>query len=528
MSVLVQLDNYVKSVGKNTFGYFVKGGEACLPVSKPNDEHAWRWGERDEKMVTSYPFPTQSGLYYPGCILLANDKFHSENPTSISFKPSERKPLNVTTTLYSNSASSVNTFNTVNAGSILNDIRKKFVEPALNDRQGSISEEVEPKIEYFSESSGFELGGSISLKSLGLSFGASETQSRQVLLITFTQRMFRVSINDVYTAASDLFTEQLDLPALKGVCKRSTGSDFPLAMINNVVYGRTVYLLISTTDYSFKLNAEITLGKFKAGAKIDKKLQKCSFHAKVVGGKPGTFNGLTGLLSLDNADKLIERAMKTFDKSDVDSAAPIEFSAYFLDNMKVRDQLTTTVNRRYAEMVYNIRLHISRQTSGTLAKTIMRNLYPIRDKNGVLYWALNQKEYSNINETSAGLFSPHACFFEFKIDKHGDTSDSWDYNVWVPEIPLDKLTRGSDGYYVFTFIVKGMTSTKQHATSPYTRSIQYNRNNVVLYYGDSKCYFNNSTAYKNASKATLKLEFDKWIAQKKREKGESSFIENRG
>jgi hypothetical protein len=525
MSVLTELNKYVTSVGKNTFSYFEKGGEASLPASNPNDEHAWRWGYRTANTVTSYPFPGQNRYYYPGCILLADNKFHSENPTSISFKSDERKPLDITTTLYSSNVSSVQKFDVVNAGSILDSIHKNIVMPKLKDTlKASIPEYVQPKIEYFKESSGFELGGSISAKGLGIELGASEKRSKQVLLLTFRQEMFRVGLNDTYTAASDLFTEKLNLEALKKACIGTNGRSMPLSVINDVVYGRTVYLAISTTDYSLDLGASITYQSFKASAKIDKKLQKCSFYAKIVGGKPGTFNNFDGGISFDNANELIKRAMRSFDSEDISSAAPIEFSACFLDNIKVRQQLSTKIHERYAEMVKGVRLNIVRQTDGTLMNIKLRNLYPIPDKNGKLSWTLNFQDMKNVNDKTLGIISPHACYFEFKIDKHGDVKDSYDYNVFIPEIPLDKLERDSDGYYVFTFYVKGMLGNKQHAVSPYTRTIRYLRNNVVMYYGDKSCYFNYPERFKYATKQELRKEFEAWLAKKLNEKGWSSFV----
>ncbi len=513
-SNLDKIDKFVSGVGKETYRHFEKGGESQLPQSTRNDDFAWRWSTRNSRLINSYPFPENANSFYPGKIILADDKFHSNTPTTLNFKTNERSSINVVTNINSLSSKSFQEFSEVNAGSVINGLKDKFVIPKYKEAGTYITERSDVDIQYFEDSSGFEIAGGITLKDLGLNVDLTNKKSTQILLITIKQEMYQVALNDIYTKASDFFTEKTNYNEL---CKSTlkNGKYFPLAIVDRVIYGRKVYIAISTSDYSTKLSTKLSKQEFEMKGGFDKSFKNCNFNVKIVGGKSSSFKGLSGQLSLESANKLIENLYKELKAEDILYTAPIEFSASFLHNFRTPTKLTTKIHARYAEKISLIRLNFVRKTYGTLMNLKVNFLHPYKDNNLIRVWKQESIVNKNINDKTLGLISPLSCAFEFNIDKHGDIWDRYDYNVYVPEIPLDKLKRGSDGYFVFTFYAAGSLGSKQHYVQPYIKTYRNLHNVPVLYTSKIKSVFSSEKLYRLLTKEKLMREFNNWIIKLK-------------
>ena len=416
----------------------------CIPIT--NDSGAYLRGKRKERIgTTEYVFPrSQSNApstdYYPGTIVVVDSKFRSRLPKKINFKENERKPLNFITTLPSSSLTEY--FDKViPTERNLNNKRMQFVSKYSKE----MKDLAVASISNISESSyengcGITVGGSIKEVDFSLS-GSLKTKS--VKIFEFKQILYSISLDDTYKKASDFFTSELDLDAFK----KSIGA-YPAAIIDTVHYGKIAYIAVSSNDKSaLSVNINGTTGTISGGTK------NCKFTAFTIGGPAGYLNGVYDFSDSEDAKTFISKLRDEMTAGNASAAVPIEFEASYLANPG--EKVKTDIHPYFHKYVDTVKLKISEGNAGATMTAKLKYLDRKRDMNGIMDYSYQSIEKKLTSALEIEV-SPWAVCFEVRIVIAGADED-YDFNIFIPYIPLEQLQQDENGDWVFSIRFGGST-----------------------------------------------------------------------
>ncbi len=416
----------------------------CVPIT--GDTGAYLRGTRKEiKGLTEYVFPRSSSNapstdYYPGTIVIVDKQFRSNKPNKINLYEKERKPLNFITTLPSSNLTT-SFDNVIPTEKNLNNKRMDFVTKYSQQMKdlavASISSINESS---FENGCGISVGGSLKDSNFSLKAGLN---TKSVKIFEFKQILYSISLDDTYKKASDLFTSQFDLESFK----KAVGA-YPAAIIDTVHYGKIAYIAVSSEDDSaLKVKFNDISGAITGGN------SNCKFTAFTIGGPAGYRNGVYDFSSSDDVKTFVSKLRDEMTAGDASAAVPIEFEASYLANPSVK--VKTNIYPYFHKYVDKIRLEISEGNAGASMSVKLRYLDRKRNMNGVVDYSYQFKEQT-LTSTLVAEVSPWAVGFEIKVDVLG-ASDSYDFNVFIPYIPLDQLEQDANGDWVFKVKFGGST-----------------------------------------------------------------------
>lgn len=231
---------------------------------------------------------------YPGALLLADDDFTKNRPTALV---TERKPIDITIDLpglgKKNTVTVENpSFGTVNA--------------AINEMIDTWSDEDSsthtiPARTQYSEimvhsknqlKMGLNVDINVVEQLLGINFEAITKGEQKYMVASYKQIFYTVSAK-LPNMPSDLFGEDVSMKELKG---KGIGDDSPPVMVNNVAYGRTIYVVLKSNSQSDRVEAAfkalIKGQRIEAGSEFESILEDSSYSLVVLGGDSHEHNQL--------------------------------------------------------------------------------------------------------------------------------------------------------------------------------------------------------------------------------------------
>ncbi len=445
------IDELLKDLSRNAF---IEGTNNVMPLneSSSNETGAFLRGVRESQLgVCRYLFPANNSNYYLGSILVADNNFRSSMPKRIILREDERKPLTIVPSLYYKGLESEqgSMGSCIPTESNMNIYRNKFVntyKSKLTESNYAPSNTI-IRSYSFDTTDGISIGGSI--KGVDLGFNSGNT-TRKVKVFEIKQILYSMSIGDTYRNASDFFTNNLDINAFSNGIT-TNGTRYSPAYIETIYYGKVAYLAIASTDQK-AMDASIGIQGNKLTTNFGKSFKRCEFSAIIRGGQSGQLNSYGKSLNYDSADDFINLLNQELTSNNADTAVPVEFEACYLANPS--QNVETNIFPYYQTYVNQIRLRIVDNNTGASFGGIVRYLEPQIDRKGIKNFVLRR-----VGKKSIGfdiMLSPLSVCIELKVDIVG-ASDSRDYNVFVPYIPLELLTPDSDGIYTFRMILKGNT-----------------------------------------------------------------------
>ena len=451
---------------------------------------AWLRGTRQEQLgIISYSFPhntttkAPSTDYYLGAIVLVDNQFRSHQPTKIVFSDAERKPLSMYAT---NSRINLPFDDVRPTAKEMNNKKNAFLEKYRSMVSDKTQLPSITTIDYqdFESVDGISIGGSI--KGVDFGFSSGECKKR-VRVYSFKQVLFSLALDDTYKKGSEFFSDKLNLTEFRGAMKHYTP-----AIISTVHYGKVTYLAIASEDQS-AMSVNISKADFFSGkASMSGASKKCTFKAIVLGGTVGAMNGTMNFSDLKDADKFLNSICREMTALDVEASVPIEFEAKYLGNPA--QKVTTNVYKYYTKYVDKIKIHVREDNSGATIHARLRLLdydYDAKGNRDYVYRYWNQ----GLDFTKE--ISPWACCIELKFDVYG--GEDYDFNVFIPYIPLSSLRQDSNGDWVFRVKVNGSTiyDAKSHVTTDPTLPGCYINSNNKYYRGslDERSYKGKSEEY---------------------------------
>lgn len=229
---------------------------------------------------------------YPGAILLGNRDFVDNRPTLLA---ADRKPIKISVDLPG--------LENKNALKVKNPSYSK-VNAAINTlidtwaKENSDTHTVPARTQY-SETMVYsrnqlKMGLNMDIKvvdqQLGIDFQSILKSESKYMVSSYKQIFFTASV-DLPTRPSDLFNESVTFGNLTS---RGVGNDSPPLLVNNVAYGRTIYVVLKTNSQSAQVEAAfkalIKGQKIETNSEFENIIENSSFTAVVLGGDAAEHN----------------------------------------------------------------------------------------------------------------------------------------------------------------------------------------------------------------------------------------------
>ena len=267
----------------------------------------------------------------PGTMLLCNSKLIENNPSIV---PAQTKPVKFGIDLPGfNGAFTVDP---LTKSSMDTAVGAKISEWKKANPNGNIAAKVkyslhEVKSRHKLEAElGFKL--SAANQTFNVDFKAVESGSSREWILKFDQIYYNVTL-DSFGKPSDIIADSVGEDAIK---QYGVNDKNPIGIINNVSYGRIVYVRVKTTNMTFDLSANMDLILNKNGVNIDSKSKNKMEYVKdntstdvfVYGGGTSAFSTVPNI-GIDTVNEFIAQGYN-FDASQI--AAPIGYSVVFMKN----------------------------------------------------------------------------------------------------------------------------------------------------------------------------------------------------
>lgn len=247
--------------------------------------------EREKKSITSSPVDvsvinSSVDRTYPGALLLADQNFMFNRPTALV---APRKPIALSIDLPGMTSGNTAVVENPNNGNVkaaingmvddwINNYSDRYTVPSLIQYTASMVHS-ETQIE-----AALSIGGPVLEKYLGLDFDSIVKKEKTTMVVAYKQIFYTVS-SELPARPSDLFDDSVTFEELerKGVSNQS-----PPMIVNNVAYGRTVYLKLETnsldTEVEAAFNAMIKGVDISANSKFKNIIDNTTFTAVFLGG----------------------------------------------------------------------------------------------------------------------------------------------------------------------------------------------------------------------------------------------------
>ncbi|MDR3091397.1 MAG: thiol-activated cytolysin family protein [Clostridiales bacterium] len=268
---------------------------------------------------------------YPGCLLLCNNNLVGNVPSVVNLPT---KPVNFSIDLPGGNGKL--TAESLGKGAVENAVEQKIAEWRKTNKSGNIASKV--RYNVYEVKSRHKLEADLGFKleaanqSFNIDFGMIEKSQSREWILKYEQIYYNVTL-DGFVKPSDIIADSVTSADL---IVSGVDDDNPLGVINNVNYGRIVYVHFKTEDAAFDVKGRIGLviggsgAGASAGAKaeLDNMSGKVSADVFVYGGGTSSFAGAPQI-RLDTVADFIARGYN-FDAGQV--AAPIGYSVAFIKN----------------------------------------------------------------------------------------------------------------------------------------------------------------------------------------------------
>ena len=453
---------------------------------------------RPGQTITSYACAGVENNYYPGNVILVDDKFLTKDPTIIPFREEERKTLNYSLSTGAYLPMSEDPFkNVVPTERNVNQARNRFAylygkDCASNSRKLGNNLEIEER--FYSSGASLNVGGTI--KGVDLSIGGSFNNYRTKVFV-LKQKLYTVSLDNTYKNGDDIFTDKVNvgelekamshsvlknvvteiqsnpsnpnrpgrpgIPSRPGrptttITKQQVTEILPLGIIQDVSYGRMAIITVSSKDQS-SANVEITKYcklDFKGGS------SSCNVNIKIIGGSIAGYANGAEVSGEEAANKIISYLYThQVEAADIETAKPIEYTISHLKDMK---KLVTTKILPYAQVyVEKVCVRVYEDNTGVSYVVDFKCLDVKPNAQGKPdYTIIGAHKNLDFDGDLNCFVSPRALCLQFRVDSIG--TKKYEKSVFCPRIPLEKMEPENDGNWVFRLHICGSTlfNSKYH------------------------------------------------------------------
>ncbi len=232
---------------------------------------------------------------YPGALLLADDDFANNRPTALIAK---RKPINITIDLPGLGEKNTMTIENPSYGTVsaaTNDMIDTWAKENSDTHTIPARTQYHETMVYSKNQLQMELNIDLNIVEplLGIDFDAIINSEQKYMVSSYKQIFYTVSA-DLPSRPSDVFDDDVTFTELKA---KGVSNDSPPLLVNNVAYGRTIYLVMKTDSQSHKVESAfkaLITGKNigQEDSEIQSIIDDSSYNLVVLGGDSQIHNQL--------------------------------------------------------------------------------------------------------------------------------------------------------------------------------------------------------------------------------------------
>lgn len=407
----------------------------------PNKEGVWVRALRQPKHPDGIWFMVNdeinNQLICPGSIVLVDkDQDFTKNMKEIPFRSGERKPLRFDAKFSSkNSSTELKSFTRAEVNNFVDDCLKDFKESGHELASNTAWE-----YEESTRSEGITLGGTIK----GINFTGSACEHNQTVSVAFMKQiMYTVSLDNQYSNASDLFTDQVNVDQFRQNIEKngSVGTVAP-AIIDAVRYGRLITVwAVQEGNKPVSLSIDKLLN-FSVGDTQN----NTKFYLRVYGGVAGDEESI-----IDGTDsaKTIQNALKKLkevDKKAIETALPMEYTLKSLSNFTTN--IKWKVLPYFKSYIPRVRMRVDDFVKGVKVNVSVRALkyMPYGDSGKDFDYVRYKSSYCE-SPVSFSM-SPKSLCIDVIFEMHRGAK--YDFNVMIPCIPYERIEGpDEDGDWMF-------------------------------------------------------------------------------
>lgn len=231
---------------------------------------------------------------YPGAILVGDNDFVENRPTLLV---TDRKPINISIDLPglgTNNKIKVKKVTHSNVNAAINTLIDTWA--AENSETHTLPARTQYSETMVYSKMQLKMGLNVDIKvvdqELGIDFEAIMNSESRYMVASYKQIFYTVSA-DLPSKPSDLFGDNVTFKELKN---KGISDTAPPLLVNNVAYGRTIYVVLKTDSQSEKVEAAfkalIKGQKIETNSEMEHIVQNSSFTVVVLGGDAESHNKL--------------------------------------------------------------------------------------------------------------------------------------------------------------------------------------------------------------------------------------------
>lgn len=231
---------------------------------------------------------------YPGAVLLGDSNFVDNRPTLVV---TDRKPIYISIDLPGLEGENrvlVDDFSHSTVNAAVDQLINKWQETKSDTHTIPTKTQYNETMVYSMNQLKMNLNIDIKVaeKELGIDFAAAMKSESTYMVAAYKQIFYTVSA-DLPSLPSNLFGENVTFKDLK---QRGVSDVAPPLMINNVAYGRTIYIVLKSDKKSNQVEAAFKVllkgQKIEAGSEIESIVNSSTFTVVVLGGDSAKHNKL--------------------------------------------------------------------------------------------------------------------------------------------------------------------------------------------------------------------------------------------
>ena len=421
--------------------------------------------------TSMYDVGSAAGIY-PGAIVCLNNNFGTNSPTLINFGEEERAALSIVNASLPG-APSLN----IEQPTYENFVKghNKMVDQYIScSTKNNSAHNLRAEWDYTEIKSEDHLKATLNVAASSVKLDASYSKdtTKNYLLAVYRQVFYRLELNSIYNEPSDLFSEKMDLATLKNsLKKKSTNDHYPPGIVRWVDYGRTFYILCSSTQTVEEMKAALSCGSYvKADANYKKTLEQMQCKAILIGGDTSSSNIIRGVTNGKQLDVVFDNIEKYARLSSTNRGEAIAFQVDSLNTpMSIVSVTASGVTYKKKENIKTVGLKICHDNS-TITNYYVRYMNPtLNSSTKSLEWQFKEEKVSlkSYSDDPTIDLPARARFINIVVCQQGMIGgDKNKYSIILEQIPFDNLIEDGKGGLYFEFHATGALYKKEYNLKP--------------------------------------------------------------
>lgn len=428
--------------------------------------------EKFDFKTSQYDVGSAAGIY-PGAIVCLNNNFGTNSPTLINFGEEERTAL----TIVNPSLPGASSFN-IEQPTYENFVKghNKMVDQYIScTTKNNSAHNLIGQWDYTEIKSEDHLKATLNVAASSLKLDASYSKdtTKNYLLAVFRQVFYRLDLNNKYNEPSDLFSEKMDLAAFKNnLKKKSTNDYYAPGIVRWVDYGRTFYILCSSTKTMDEMKAALNCGSYASANTNNKKtLEQMECKVILIGGDTSTSNIIRGVTNGKQLDVVFDNIEKYARLSSTNRGEAIAFQVDHL-GIPMNNIVGITasgVSYKKKEKIKTVGLKICHDNS-TITNYYVRYMNPtLNSSTKSLEWQFKEEKVSlkSYSDDPTIDLPARARFINIVVCQQGMIGgDKNKYSIILEQIPFDNLIEDGKGGLYFEFHATGALYKKEYNLKP--------------------------------------------------------------